>query len=157
MNGIIHALTIGVGTTSPATPLQVNGTASVTKLGVGTTAPAIPLEVIGTASASSLGLGVTTPKTTLQVNGGVSAKVAPVTTCYPMSASDFAVFANAASKAFKVTLPAASTAAGMIVHIKKNRQRCHKSRQDRLGRDRRDRKRHFEIALQAVCEFDSDL
>ena len=66
-----------------------------------------------------LGIGTTTPATPLQVNGGVSAKVATVTANYSMSATDFGILANAASAGFSVTLPAAKTAPGMLVFIKK--------------------------------------
>jgi hypothetical protein len=89
--------TLGIGTSTPATPLQVNGTASMTALGVGTTSP----------------------QTTLQVNGSMSARISTQSSNYTMTASDFAILANASNAAITITLPAASTAAGMMVHVKK--------------------------------------
>jgi hypothetical protein len=105
---------LGIGTTTPQTTLQVNGTVEATKLGIGTASPKTPLQVVGTMSGSALGLGTTTPKTTLQVNGSVSAKVAIKTTSYSMADSDFAILA---SGAIKITLPAASNT-GMVAFIK---------------------------------------
>lgn len=66
-----------------------------------------------------LGLGATSAPTTLHVGGSVSARIATPTSAYSMGNTDFAVLANATSAPFTVTLPAASTAAGMIVFIKK--------------------------------------
>jgi hypothetical protein len=61
-----------------------------------------------------LGLGRACAPTTLAVGGSVSANVVtPSCTTYPMKSTDFAVLANG-----NVTLPAASTAKGMIVFIK---------------------------------------
>lgn len=83
-----------------------------------------------------LGLGTCSPATTLQVKGSLSANLAPVTTCYPMSASDFAVLANAKSSAFKVTLPPAKTAAGMVVFIKKIDASTHAVTVEAAGTDK---------------------
>jgi hypothetical protein len=120
---------VGIGTDSPTTLLDVNGTIFGTKVGVGTASPATPLQVVGTASASSLGVGTTAPKTTLQINGSLAAKVvlevgSSTVSSYPMKASDFAVLVNASVlpsgvTTFTVTLPAAATASGMIVFIKR--------------------------------------
>jgi hypothetical protein len=82
--------------------------------------------VSGKVHAScGLGLNTQTINTTFALNGSMSARAKIVTTCYPMTASDFAVLANA-TKAISVTLPAASTGGsfgtciggGMIVFIK---------------------------------------
>lgn len=70
-------------------------------------------------NSGQLGIGTSTPQTSLQVNGSLSAKVAMATNAYTMQTTDFAVLANAATGAFKVILPPANTAAGMIVFIKK--------------------------------------
>lgn len=65
-----------------------------------------------------LGIGTANPATSLQINGSISAKVATVSASYPMTTSDFAILANAASAALTVTLPPAGTS-GMIVYVKK--------------------------------------
>jgi hypothetical protein len=70
-------------------------------------------------NTGNVGIGTKTPGTTLQVVGGFSSKVATVTANYKMAATDFGVLANASSKAFKVTLPPASTANGMLVFVNK--------------------------------------
>jgi hypothetical protein len=70
-----------------------------------------------------LGLGAASASTTLHVNGSFSARQISVTSTYTMDPAgeppDFAVFGNASSKAFTVTLPAAASADGRIVLIKK--------------------------------------
>lgn len=76
-------------------------------------------ELMRLTNQGRLGIGTTTPGTSLQVNGSVSAKIASPTDTYIMGSTDFAVLANADSVAFTVTLPAANTAPGMIVHVKK--------------------------------------
>ncbi len=111
----------------PTKPRMVVNTSG--QVGIGTTTPLTPLQVNGTASASKLGLGTTSPKTTLQVNGSLAARVLSVSgtstiKSYQMIASDFAVLANASAlpsgvTTFTVTLPTAATASGMIVLIKK--------------------------------------
>jgi hypothetical protein len=62
-----------------------------------------------------LALGATCAPTTLHVAGSVSAKTVITSSNYAMGSSDFAVLA---SGAVTVTLPKASTAAGMLVFIK---------------------------------------
>jgi hypothetical protein len=70
-----------------------------------------------------VGVNTCAPKTTFEVNGSVSGRVAFPSTCYIMDPKckpeDYAVFASAKSKAFKVTLPAASSGTGRMVFIKK--------------------------------------
>ncbi len=109
---------VGIGTITPTTALDVNGTIFGSNIGVGTTAPATPLQVVGTASASKIVVGTTSPQTTLQVKGGVSYAIATKKTNYTMTTSDFAILGNASSKAITITLPSAKNA-GMVVHIKK--------------------------------------
>ncbi len=76
--------------------------------------------VVAPSGNVGIGLGASsTPATSLQVNGSLAAKIATVTASYTMTASDFAILANATSAALTVTLPPAKTASGMIVHIKK--------------------------------------
>jgi hypothetical protein len=62
---------VGIATTTPATPLEVNGTAAFdTSVGIGTISPATPLEVNGTAAFdTNLGIGTTSPTANLEVNG----------------------------------------------------------------------------------------
>jgi hypothetical protein len=107
---------VGVNTCSPVTTLDVNGTIHTPKIGVGITVPATPLQVNGTASVSNLGVGTTAPKTTLQVNGSIAAKILPKSASYSMVASDFGILASGTGTT--ITLPAAKTAAGMLVFIK---------------------------------------
>jgi hypothetical protein len=68
-----------------------------------------------------LGIGATSASTTLHIGGGISAKAVSPTSAYTMDTGgqDFAVLASASSAAFTVTLPAAATATGRIVFIKK--------------------------------------
>jgi len=68
---------LGIGTTAPATLLDVYGNLSVNnsgRIGIGTTAPSTPLHVVGDASVMSgqLGLGTTNPSTPLHVVGNAS-------------------------------------------------------------------------------------
>jgi hypothetical protein len=80
-----------------------------------------PLSAINKCGWLSLGNADAT--TTLHVNGSISARQISVTSTYTMDPAgkppDFAVFGNASSKAFTVTLPAADSADGRIVLIKK--------------------------------------
>jgi hypothetical protein len=87
--------------------------------GIGTSTPSIQAQVAGTISGTKVGVGTSTPSATLQVSGSVAAKVVTKTSAYSMSDSDFGVLANASSGGFKVTLPRADTAGGMIVFVKK--------------------------------------
>jgi hypothetical protein len=65
---------VGVGTSAPATLLDVRGTLSVNnsgRIGIGTTAPFTPLHVVGNVSVLSgqLGVGTTAPGAGLHVRG----------------------------------------------------------------------------------------
>jgi hypothetical protein len=66
-------------------------------------------------TCGNVGIGTITPQTSLQLNGSLAAKTVTATSNYKMGATDFAVLADGA---IKITLPAASTAAGMLVFIK---------------------------------------
>jgi hypothetical protein len=92
-------------------------------VGLGVTSPATKLCVSGKMHAScGLGLGTTNIKTTLALHGSLSMKARTVSTCTTMTTSDFAILANASTKAVIVTLPPANTPGacnGMIVFVKK--------------------------------------
>lgn len=64
---------VGIGTTAPLTPFQVEVTSSFSgPVGIGTTTPATTLHVIGTASVmSNIGIGTTLPTTNLDINGNM--------------------------------------------------------------------------------------
>ncbi len=86
--------------------------------GIGTATPSRELCVSGRGHFScGLGLGTQTINTTLAVNGSVAAKArTAANNCQgKMTASDFALFANGASK---IVLPAANTQSGMMVFVK---------------------------------------
>ncbi len=134
---------IGIGTSTPSTPLDVVGAATVdgslTALAGATgTVPIVAKGASGqtahlqewrksccTAVAvltkgGALGIGNNAPVTSLTVNGSVSYRVTPQKTCYTMEPFDFAVLGSTSSTAgITITLPPAKTAAGMIVFIKK--------------------------------------
>ena len=63
--------TIGIGTTSPAQPLHVEGNGHISnRLGIGTTSPAQPLHVEGNGHISNrLGIGTPSPAQPLHVEG----------------------------------------------------------------------------------------
>jgi hypothetical protein len=87
---------MGIGTTNPATTLDVNGTTtlrgttSITtgSFGIGTTSPATTLDVNGATTlrgstfitTGSFGIGTTSPATTLDVNGATSLRGATTIT-----------------------------------------------------------------------------
>ncbi len=72
---------VGIGTTTPAAPLQVNGEVRTTTMtttgnvGIGTTSPVTPLQVVGEIRASQItttgnvGIGTTSPSYPLDVSG----------------------------------------------------------------------------------------
>lgn len=99
---------------SPDAVVAANG-----YFGIGTPTPQTLLDVNGTILGSKLGLGTFDAKTTLEIDGSISARAVTPTTAYVMGAADFAVLANPSAGAFMVTLPPANTATGMIVFIKK--------------------------------------
>ncbi|WP_224371856.1 hypothetical protein [Hyalangium versicolor] len=74
-NAYIHDGSLGIGTTSPAAPLDVRGNAAIQngRLGVGTSSPAAPLDVRGNAIIQNgkLGIGTTDPKAPLDVHGSI--------------------------------------------------------------------------------------
>ncbi len=87
-------------------------------IGLGVTTPSRKLCVSGRGHIScGLGLGTQTINTTLAVNGSIAAKArTAANNCQgKMTASDFAVFANGATK---VVLPPAGTQTGMMVFVK---------------------------------------
>ena len=99
-------------------PRMVIGTTG--NVGIGTITPKTLLEVAGSASVTKkLGVGTTSAKTTLDVNGSMSAKIVSKSANYTMASTDFGVLASAASSSITITLPAASTALGMMVFIKR--------------------------------------
>lgn len=74
---------------------------------------------VSITNSGKVGIGTCAPTTSLQVNGSMSAKVALVTASYSIEATDFGILANESLGPLTVTLPAASTALGMLVLIKK--------------------------------------
>jgi hypothetical protein len=70
-----------------------------------------------------MGLGTQTINTTLAINGSLSMKSRQVSMTTTVALSDYAIFANATSSSFVVTLPSVASTAGacngMIVFIKK--------------------------------------
>jgi hypothetical protein len=91
-----------------------------------------PLAVVD--ASGKVGIGTSAPQTTLQVAGGISVAMAVKTSNYTMASSDFAILANAASKALTITLPPASMA-GMLVFIKKIDTSTHAVTIARAGTD----------------------
>ncbi len=105
-----------IGQPKKGAKLVVNPNGNV---GIGTPNPTTLLDVNGTIFGSKIGAGITSPRTTFQVNGSVAAKIVSKSTNYAMTATDFAVLADAHLGGFAVTLPPAATAPGMIVYVKK--------------------------------------
>ncbi len=128
----------GVSTSGTGVLAESNGASGIPLVAKGSSSQSAPLQewmnssdkVLGVVNKCGwLGLGATSAPTTLHVGGSVSAKVETETGStsvgsYPMKNSDFAVLVNATTipstdTSFTVTLPAASTTAGMIVFVKK--------------------------------------
>jgi hypothetical protein len=86
-------------------------------LGIGTPSPTTNLDVNGSIIGSKLTLNQTVlGGTTLRVDGSISAKALSKSASYTMGASDFAILASGSSTI--ITLPSAHTANGMLVFIK---------------------------------------
>ncbi len=120
---------VAQGATGQKAPIQNWNCSSVVAsnghFGIGTKSPKTLLDVNGTIYGSQLGLGTKSPTTTLKFEGSLSVKVATTSGNYPMGPTDFAVLANAASAALTVTLPVAGTASGMVVFVKKTDSTTH--------------------------------
>jgi hypothetical protein len=102
----------GVANAPGAVPIVARGASGQTaNLQAWEKACGVKLSVVN--KCGWLGIGRPCAPTTLAVKGSVSANIVSPSGAYKMKSSDYAVLASA-----DVTLPAASTAAGMIVFIK---------------------------------------
>jgi hypothetical protein len=113
-NGLCGIGVLGVAGTACTVPIAAKGApGQFANLQQWENSSNTPLSIVN--KCGWLGVGAANAPTTLAVNGSMSAKTVIAATNYKMGASDFAVLAGGA---ITVTLPEASTAAGMMVFIK---------------------------------------
>lgn len=70
-------------------------------------------------TSKRVGVNATAPNSSLHVSGSMATTVVTKTAAYTLTASDSAVFGNASSGAFTLTLPDATTCTGRLYFIKK--------------------------------------
>jgi hypothetical protein len=89
---------VGIGTATPANPLDVVGNATISgNVGIGTTSPSAKLDVRGNALVSgNVGIGTTSPVNPLDVVG--NAKVSGITSTSGLALSNFTNYAGWANQ-----------------------------------------------------------
>jgi hypothetical protein len=83
-----------------------------------------------------LGIGTATPQSILHLGGGITLQAVFTATSYTMTRADCIVNATTITGALTVTLPAASTSFGFLVHVKKTDAFAHSVTVQAAGSDK---------------------